>query len=200
VDPFGTCVNLCMRRLNSEARQGRRRRGRPRAYHRPVQCGRGQCERRLHDVPERLRALDAESDANGNPADNGDSVQVWTCDGGTNQRWNFNENNGSYGTVTNDDGGLCLDAQSDATHSPGDTGDRVQLWKCNGGAQQEWRPGTLSNGAVVLVNLESSILLDGNSLLLQATSDNTHSPLTPGDPVELWQSNSSLAQHWSYDS
>jgi hypothetical protein len=144
--------------------------------------------------------LDAESDANGNPADNGDSVQVWTCDGGTNQRWNFNENNGSYGTVTNDDGGLCLDAQSDATHSPGDTGDRVQLWKCNGGAQQEWRPGTLSNGAVVLVNLESSILLDGNSLLLQATSDNTHSPLTPGDPVELWQSNSSLAQHWSYDS
>jgi hypothetical protein len=78
--------------------------------------------------------LDAETDAGGNPHNNGDKVQVWDCIGTLQQHWTFWSN----GTITNNNGGKCLDAQTDATHNPGANGDRVQLWTCVGTLQQVW--------------------------------------------------------------
>src|SRR5580658_6382818 len=78
--------------------------------------------------------LDAEADAHGNPDNDGDTVQLWVCNGGTNQDWYF----GPGEILMNGTGGLCLDAEADAHGNPDDDGDRVQLWSCNGHSNQNW--------------------------------------------------------------
>jgi hypothetical protein len=57
-------------------------------------------------------------------------VIIWTCHGGSNQKWNVNAD----GSVTNAQSGLCLDVSNDATAN----GTLVQLWSCSGGANQRW--------------------------------------------------------------
>jgi hypothetical protein len=42
---------------------------------------------------------------------NGTQVALWDCNGGANQRWSVNSN----GTITNQAGGLCLDAEAGGT-------------------------------------------------------------------------------------
>ncbi|MCZ4096907.1 RICIN domain-containing protein [Streptomyces sp. H39-C1] len=61
---------------------------------------------------------------------NGARVQLWACNGFTNQIWAWH---GS--TLTNVNGGQCLDG--DATQIPAN-GARVQLWACNGFTNQAW--------------------------------------------------------------
>src|SRR5580658_4751520 len=80
--------------------------------------------------------LDAEADAHGNPDDDGDSVQLWICNGHSNQNWDATNDNGN--TIANGTGGLCLDAEADAHGNPADDGDKVQLWSCNGQSNQNW--------------------------------------------------------------
>jgi lysophospholipase L1-like esterase len=60
---------------------------------------------------------------------NGSLVQVWTCNGGTNQEWK-SEN----GELVNPASGLCLD---DPASNKTD-GTQLQLWSCNGGKNQKW--------------------------------------------------------------
>jgi chitinase len=55
-------------------------------------------------------------------------VQVWGCNGRTNQQWQVMSN----GTIQHD--GLCLDARGSGTTS----GTKVQLWTCTGNANQQW--------------------------------------------------------------
>lgn len=42
---------------------------------------------------------------------------------------------------------LCLDAETDSGANPTQNGDKVQLWTCNGGSQQQWIEVQLANGA-----------------------------------------------------
>jgi hypothetical protein len=118
--------------------------------------------------------LDAQTDATHDPSHNGDRVQLWSCAGGLNQTWNFNDN----GTITNDDGGLCLDAVTDATHSPTNLRDPIQLWACNGSKQQQWQE--------VLTTAGQDALVNGYGLVLDAQTDATHNPSQNGDNVQLY--------------
>ena len=65
----------------------------------------------------------------------GTHVELYDCNGGTNQQWNVNAD----GTITGAQSGLCLDV-SGATNPNGSI---LELWTCNGGANQRW---TLGNG------------------------------------------------------
>ena len=61
---------------------------------------------------------------------NGDKVQLWTCNGGSQQRWFLNGTELQNGANRH----LCLDATSQHIGN----GDQIQLWTCNGGSQQQW--------------------------------------------------------------
>jgi hypothetical protein len=63
----------------------------------------------------------------------GTVVDIYTCNGGTNQQWNLN----SDGTVTGVQSGLCLDVTGAATAN----GSLVELYTCNGGSNQKWTLG-----------------------------------------------------------
>ena len=60
----------------------------------------------------------------------GTKVDIYTCNGGTNQQWRINAD----GTVVGVESGLCLDVigQSNAN------GTAVEIWTCNGGSNQKW--------------------------------------------------------------
>ncbi|MFF0458845.1 non-reducing end alpha-L-arabinofuranosidase family hydrolase [Streptomyces mexicanus] len=86
-------------------------------------------------------------DVLGGSQDNGTSLQIYDCWGGTNQQW----------TLTDDHqlsvyGNKCLDVPGHAT-APGT---RVQIWSCSGGANQQWRVN--SDGTVV--GVESGLCLE----------------------------------------
>jgi Ricin-type beta-trefoil lectin domain-like len=69
-------------------------------------------------------------DVTGKGTTNGVLVELWTCNGGTNQQWTVGPNSSLVGTGS----GKCLD-------DPGRTtidGTRQQIWTCNGGINQVW--------------------------------------------------------------
>ncbi|MER7283736.1 ricin-type beta-trefoil lectin domain protein [Dactylosporangium sp. NPDC000244] len=57
-------------------------------------------------------------------------VQLWDCNGGSNQRWTLNTD----GTVASAAAGLCLDVNGNATAN----GTTVILWTCTAAANQRW--------------------------------------------------------------
>ncbi|WP_020129770.1 RICIN domain-containing protein [Streptomyces sp. 303MFCol5.2] len=61
---------------------------------------------------------------------NGAKVQLWACNGWSNQTWLWHG-----ATLTNLEGGQCLDG--DLTQIPAN-GAKVQLWACNGWSNQNW--------------------------------------------------------------
>jgi hypothetical protein len=77
----------------------------------------------------------------------GTFVELWDCNGGTNQQWTQT----SSGTLLVY-GSKCLDVPGHATSA----GTRVEIWTCNGGANQQWRIN--SDGTVV--GVESGLCLD----------------------------------------
>jgi hypothetical protein len=63
----------------------------------------------------------------------GTPVEIYDCNGGTNQQWNKNAD----GTFTGVQSGLCLDV----TGATNPNGAGLELWTCNGGANQQWTLG-----------------------------------------------------------
>ncbi len=61
---------------------------------------------------------------------NGAKVQIWDCNGQSNQQWRFNGD----GTITSVSSGQCLDVTGAATAN----GTAVEIWPCNGGQNQKW--------------------------------------------------------------
>ncbi len=57
-------------------------------------------------------------------------MDIYTCDGGGNQKWKLNAD----GTITGNQSGLCLDATGNGTAN----GTLLELWTCNGGSNQQW--------------------------------------------------------------
>ena len=57
-------------------------------------------------------------------------MQIWDCNGGTNQQWTLNAN----GTISGVQSGLCLDVNGNATAN----GTTVLLWTCTAAANQRW--------------------------------------------------------------
>jgi hypothetical protein len=84
--------------------------------------------------------LDAETDAYDNPNNDGDPVQLWTCNKSLQQDWQVYDN-GADRTTTLVNGftnQLVLDAENDSYDNPSNNGDHVQLWHERYTANQEW--------------------------------------------------------------
>ncbi|MFI7601842.1 RICIN domain-containing protein [Actinoplanes sp. NPDC049681] len=135
--------------------------------------------------------LDAKNDAGGNPNNNGDTIQLWSCNGGSQQGWGLSlaavDGNGTYWwTIQNQYGNhLCLDAKNDSGGNPNNNGDKVQLWTCSGASQQQWDVGgtTIRNRY-------------GNHLCLDAKNDSGGNPNNNGDKVQLWTCSGASQQDW----
>ena len=69
-------------------------------------------------------------DVPGHATTAGTRVEIWSCNGGTNQQWRLNAD----GTVVGVESGLCLDVTGQGTAN----GTAVQLWTCTGGSNQRW--------------------------------------------------------------
>ncbi len=113
---------------------------------------------------------------------NGDKVQLNTCDGDENQFWSFAPDGaGPSYELVNEAHGLCLDAEADHDAA---NGDRVELWACNGGSNQRWKnaPGHIfENGA--------------HGLCLDAESQHDGSA---GDVVQLYACDGGINQVWRW--
>jgi Ricin-type beta-trefoil lectin domain/Cellulase (glycosyl hydrolase family 5) len=103
-------------------------------------------------------------------------MQIWDCNGGTNQTWTHT----SSGELTVTVGGstFCLDASGRGT-SPGT---KAIIWTCNGQSNQQW---TLnSNGTIT--GVQSGLCLDVTGA---STAD--------GALIDLWTCNGQSNQQWT---
>jgi hypothetical protein len=104
---------------------------------------------------------------------NGTFLDIWDCNGGSNQQWTA-LSNGELQVY----GNKCLDVPGGATAA----GTKVEIWDCNDGTNQQW---TLnSNGTVVG---------RGSGLCLDVTSAGTAN----GTAVEIWTCNGGSNQQWA---
>ncbi|NUP51137.1 MAG: cellulase family glycosylhydrolase [Catenulispora sp.] len=115
------------------------------------------------------RCLDVPSKA----TTNGTLLQIWDCNGGTNQQWTYLSNGGLqvYGSK-------CLDVPNHATTA----GTRVEIWDCNGGTNQQWN-----------LNADGTVVDRESGLCLDVTGGGTAN----GTAVELWTCNGQSNQRWS---
>jgi hypothetical protein len=112
-------------------------------------------------------------DVPGQATTDGTLLQIWDCNGGSNQQWTHLAN-GELQVY----GNKCLDVPNQSTAQ----GTRVEIWDCNGGTNQQW---TLNaNGTVVGV---------GSGLCLDVTGAGT----ADGTAVEIWGCNGGTNQQWT---
>jgi hypothetical protein len=114
-------------------------------------------------------------DVTGASQTNGTAVEIWTCNGGTNQTWTQTASN----QLTVYGGTKCLDAFNNQT-SPGT---KIDIWTCTGGANQQWNVN--SNGTITGVQ---------SGLCLDVTGASTAN----GALVELWTCNGQSNQQWTH--
>jgi O-glycosyl hydrolase len=103
---------------------------------------------------------------------NGTQLEIWDCNGGSNQQWSY-----TGGTLTVY-GTKCLDANGQGTTN----GTPVVIWDCTGGANQQWT-----------VNADGTITGVQSGLCLDVTGQGT----TNGSLVELWACNGGSNQAWT---
>lgn len=112
-------------------------------------------------------------DVAGGTSANGALVDIWDCNGQSNQGWEFT----AAGELRVFNGGRCLDVPNAST-TPGV---RLAIWDCNGGANQKFRLN--SNGSITAT--QSGLCLDVHN---QATAN--------GTAVTLWNCNGQANQQW----
>ncbi len=115
-------------------------------------------------------------DVPGSTTTAGTQLDIWTCNGGSNQIWTHT----SAGQLTVYSGGsqMCLDAFNNQT-TPGT---KVEIWTCNGQANQQWNLN--SNGTITGVQ---------SGLCLDVTGASTAN----GALAELWTCNGQSNQQWT---
>jgi len=112
-------------------------------------------------------------DVTGRATTNGTPVEIWDCNGGTNQQWT-SLSNGALQVY----GNKCLDVPGHATAQ----GTKVEIWDCNGGANQQW---TLNSDGTI-VGRESGLCLDV-----------ANAATTNGTAVDIWTCNGASNQKWT---
>jgi hypothetical protein len=168
-----------------------------------------------HNSDDSLSTLGRCLDITGGGTTAGTKVELWDCNGGTNQKW-VQQTNGS---LLNPQSGLCLD---DPGASSTD-GIQLQIYICNGTSAQTFSvdgggmvdgPGaqcldvygddTGSNGSVVDLYTCQSYAIDqhwyhntnGSLEALGRCLDITNGGVTAGTKVELWDCNGGTNQKW----
>ncbi|WP_413755244.1 ricin-type beta-trefoil lectin domain protein [Streptomyces sp. MMBL 11-3] len=119
-------------------------------------------------------------DVDANGGGNGTIVQIWQCNGTSQQRW-YLWNNGALESYRFP--GKCLDAD---TKGGGQNGTRVQIWDCNNTAQQSW-----SHPAGDRAIYNARFYGGGNIVL-----DRDANVWGNGARVQLWQKNFQSQQWW----
>nr|WP_255948500.1 ricin-type beta-trefoil lectin domain protein [Streptomyces sp. ODS25] len=109
----------------------------------------------------------------------GTTVQIWDCNGASNQQWTHNS--GNQLTVYSGSSQMCLDAYDNQT-APGT---KVDIWPCNGQANQQWTV----NSDGTISGVQSGLCLDVNDA---ATAN--------GSSVVLWTCNGQSNQQWTVGS
>ncbi|SCG62105.1 O-Glycosyl hydrolase [Micromonospora humi] len=109
-------------------------------------------------------------DVNGASQADGAVVQIWDCNGGTNQQWTVGTNNQL--TVY---GNKCLDVPGTAS------GSRARIMTCNGGSNQQWR-----------LNADGTVVGVGSGLCLDVNGAGTAN----GTAVQIWTCNGGSNQQW----
>jgi hypothetical protein len=104
---------------------------------------------------------------------NGTQVQLWDCNGQSNQSWTY-----TSGKQLMVYGSKCLDASGRGTTN----GTAVIIWDCNGQTNQQWNVN--ANGTVT--GVQSGLCLDANGA---ATAN--------GTKLILWACNGQTNQQWS---
>jgi endo-1,4-beta-xylanase len=107
---------------------------------------------------------------------NGTQLDIWTCNGGSNQIWTH-ASSGQL-TVYSGSSQKCLDAYNNQT-TPGT---KVEIWSCNGGSNQQWN-----------INSNGTITGAQSGLCLDVTGASTAN----GALVELWTCNGGSNQQWT---
>jgi endo-1,4-beta-xylanase len=106
----------------------------------------------------------------------GTQVEIWDCNGGTNQAWTRTSSNQL--AVYAGSSQMCLDAYGNQT-APGT---KVEIWTCNGQANQQWQVN--SNGTIT--GIQSGLCLD----VTGASTAN-------GTLVQLWTCSGGSNQQWT---
>ncbi len=109
----------------------------------------------------------------------GSAVQIWDCNGASNQVWTHNSSNQL--TIYSGTSQRCLDAYDNQT-TPGTA---VDIWPCNGQTNQQWKV----NSDGTITGVQSGLCLDVNDA---ATAN--------GTLVELWTCNGQTNQKWTVGS
>ncbi|MBS2966470.1 ricin-type beta-trefoil lectin domain protein [Actinocrinis puniceicyclus] len=112
-------------------------------------------------------------DVTGASQNNGTQVELWDCNGGSNQQWTST----SAGELRVY-GSSCLDAYGQGT-SPGT---KVDIWSCTGQSNQKWN-----------LNADGTITSAQSGLCLDATGAGTAN----GTALELWSCNGGSNQKWT---
>jgi len=127
-------------------------------------------------VPQNATIVGAQSgrcvDVSGASTTNGTQVQLWDCNGRTNQRWTY-----TAGKQLMVYGNKCLDASGRGTSN----GTPVIIWDCSGQANQQWNVN--ANGTIT--GVQSGLCLDANG---GAASN--------GTKIILWSCNGGANQQW----
>jgi lysophospholipase L1-like esterase len=113
------------------------------------------------------------ADVTGVASTNGAQVQLWDCNGQTNQSWTNTASRQLtvYGTK-------CLDASGQGTSN----GTAVVIWDCNGQTNQQWNVN--ANGTIT--GVQSGLCLDANG---RGTAN--------GTTLILWACNGQSNQQWT---
>jgi alpha-galactosidase len=106
----------------------------------------------------------------------GTQLEIWDCNGGTNQIFTHTASNQL--TVYTGSSQMCLDAYNNQTTA----GTKVEIWACNGQTNQQW----LFNSDGTVTGVQSGLCLD----VAGAGTGN-------GALVELWTCNGGSNQQWT---
>jgi hypothetical protein len=104
---------------------------------------------------------------------NGTLLDIWDCNGGSNQQWTA-LSNGELQVY----GNKCLDVPGGATTA----GTKVEIWDCNGGTNQQWT-----------LNSDGTVVGRGSGLCLDVISAGTAN----GTGVDIWTCNGGSNQKWA---
>ncbi|MBQ1017543.1 ricin-type beta-trefoil lectin domain protein [Micromonospora sp. D93] len=128
-------------------------------------------------TPQNIMILGGQSgrcaEVPGGATTNGTQLQLWDCNGSSNQRWTYTPNKEwrVYGNK-------CLDANNNGTVN----GTQAIIWDCHSGTNQQWNLN--SNGTIT--GVQSGLCLDANAA---ATAN--------GTKLILWACNGGTNQQWA---
>ena len=117
----------------------------------------------------------------GSTADRTPVIQ-WSCNGGTNQQWRFQDIGGGYAQIVARHSNKCIDVSSGSTAD----GARLLQWPCGSGTNQQWQVQDAGGGFVRLVARHSGKCLE---VISRSTSD--------GAELVQWACNGGTNQQWS---